>query len=357
MARARNIKPGFFKNEVLAEMPCENRLLFIGLWTLADREGRLEDRPKRIKMELFAYDSFDVDAMLGRLQIDGFLIRYEVDLIKYIQLVNFVKHQDPHYKEKASEIPPPAGIENVINATAITRMQRARILERDGYVCQADGCGSKEHLCIDHIIPASRGGDSSDDNLQVLCMSCNTKKGNRLDGEVKGMKKSIHNDSAVIVRSNIASNLNQRNNASPSDSLIPSSLIPDSLIPIEPSATPTGSANVFVPPDWIPQETWKAYCKTRSAKKAKNEPHALGLIVADLEKFKALGHDPVEVLNNSIKSGWAGVFEPKQQARASPGYQNIHDQRAEVTAILTGRKSNERTRNEHDITGESCRVA
>ena len=49
MARARNIKPGFFKNEFLAEMPCEVRLLFIGLWTLADREGRLEDRPKRIK--------------------------------------------------------------------------------------------------------------------------------------------------------------------------------------------------------------------------------------------------------------------------------------------------------------------
>ena len=53
MARARNIKPGFFKNELLAEMPPETRLLFMGLWCLADREGRFEDRPKKIKMELF----------------------------------------------------------------------------------------------------------------------------------------------------------------------------------------------------------------------------------------------------------------------------------------------------------------
>ena len=41
MARARNIKPGFFRNADLAELTFEARLLFIGLWTLADSEGRL----------------------------------------------------------------------------------------------------------------------------------------------------------------------------------------------------------------------------------------------------------------------------------------------------------------------------
>lgn len=56
MARARNIKPGFFKNELLAEMPPEIRLLFMGLWCIADREGRFEERPKKIKMELFPCD-------------------------------------------------------------------------------------------------------------------------------------------------------------------------------------------------------------------------------------------------------------------------------------------------------------
>ena len=47
MARSRNIKPSFFMNEDIIELPYEARLLFIGLWTLADREGRLENRPKK----------------------------------------------------------------------------------------------------------------------------------------------------------------------------------------------------------------------------------------------------------------------------------------------------------------------
>jgi hypothetical protein len=71
------------------------------------------------------------------------------------------------------------------------------------------------------------------------------------------------------------------------------------------------AAQAFIVPEWIPGETWAAYLKTRTKKKAGNEPHALGLIVKDLEAFRAMGHDAVTVLNNSIKGGWAGVFEPK----------------------------------------------
>lgn len=270
MARARNIKPAFFKNEVLAEMPMEARMLFIGLWTLADREGRLEDRPKRIKMELFPYDSFDVDPMLIRLHADGFLTRYDVGGVRFIQIENFVKHQDPHYKEKASEIPPPEGVEDIIKATAVTRGQRVRILERDGYRCQS--CGAESHLCIDHVIPVSRGGDSSDDNLQVLCHSCNTKKGNKLDGEEKGQKKSIHRPGAVIARPNVGSNSNQQKCTSPSDSLSSDSLIPSTLIP-DPLKETAPRKRVAPPaaiakPDDVDQQTWGDWVALRTKKRA-----------------------------------------------------------------------------------------
>ena len=110
MARARNIKPGFFDNEILGELPALTRLLFIGLWCLADREGRLQDRPKRIKKELLGYDdvtSDGVDAMLQQLCENGFIQRYEVDGDRYIQVTNFVKHQNPHCKEQESMIPAP----------------------------------------------------------------------------------------------------------------------------------------------------------------------------------------------------------------------------------------------------------
>lgn len=105
MARARNIKPGFFRNADLVELPFEARLLFIGLWTIADRSGRLEDRPKQIKMELFPADSVDVDALLDELAAIGVVARYSHDGKRYLQVVNFAKHQNPHKDEKASTIP------------------------------------------------------------------------------------------------------------------------------------------------------------------------------------------------------------------------------------------------------------
>ena len=107
MARARNIKPGFFKNEDLAECSAWARLCFAGLWTLADREGRLEDRPKRIKGELFAFDSVEVEPLLVELQRFGFILRYEVETRCFIQIIAFHKHQNPHFKEPPSVIPSP----------------------------------------------------------------------------------------------------------------------------------------------------------------------------------------------------------------------------------------------------------
>lgn len=119
MARARGIKPGFFKNEELVELPFEARLLFIGLWTLADREGRTEDRPKRIKMEIFPADSVDVDSLLSQLAATGMLLRYSHDGERFLQIVNFVRHQNPHRDERPSTIPAPGfGGEPESNAQA-----------------------------------------------------------------------------------------------------------------------------------------------------------------------------------------------------------------------------------------------
>ena len=105
--RARNIKPGFFQNEYLVELEPQVRLLFIGLWLMADREGRLEDRPKKIKMQVFPADSWDVDAMLQELHDHELIVRYEVDSKRYILIPAWDKHQNPHVKERPSTIPAP----------------------------------------------------------------------------------------------------------------------------------------------------------------------------------------------------------------------------------------------------------
>ncbi|MDQ2727533.1 MAG: HNH endonuclease [Actinomycetota bacterium] len=57
----------------------------------------------------------------------------------------------------------------------ITPALRAALLQRDEHVCLR--CGATDHLTGDHIIPVSRGGQTTLDNLQLLCQSCNSKKG------------------------------------------------------------------------------------------------------------------------------------------------------------------------------------
>jgi hypothetical protein len=46
------------------------------------------------------YDRCDVNRLLDYLHSAGFVLHYEVDGIKYIWVINFNKHQNPHLKEK-----------------------------------------------------------------------------------------------------------------------------------------------------------------------------------------------------------------------------------------------------------------
>lgn len=106
MARARNIKPALFKNEVLGEADPLLTILFQGLWCLADRDGKLEDRPKRIKAEIFPYRELpDFNGYLTELERLGFIERYEAENTEVIRVINFSKHQSPHKTERSSDLP------------------------------------------------------------------------------------------------------------------------------------------------------------------------------------------------------------------------------------------------------------
>ena len=107
MARTRSIKPSFFKNEYLAECEPMARLLFIGLWTLADRDGRLELRPMRIKAELFPYENCDIIGLLKQLADRGFVRAYESGDVRVLEITKFGEHQRCHPDERAEGLPPP----------------------------------------------------------------------------------------------------------------------------------------------------------------------------------------------------------------------------------------------------------
>jgi hypothetical protein len=105
--RTRLLRPGFFENEDLAALPPYARLLFAGLWLLADRAGRVEDRPVRIKAAIFPYEDVEVDPLLDALAASGFITRYTVAGYRGVSIVKFLAHQMPHVREAPSTLPAP----------------------------------------------------------------------------------------------------------------------------------------------------------------------------------------------------------------------------------------------------------
>jgi len=76
-----------------------------------------------------------------------------------IRLLNYVRHQVKPIK-----------------------LNRKRIYKRDNFECVY--CGSKKNLTIDHVIPRSKGGQNTWDNLVTCCSGCNLRKGNKSVDEI-----------------------------------------------------------------------------------------------------------------------------------------------------------------------------
>ena len=110
MARIRTIKPEFFSHEILASKSAHARLLAIGLLTLADCKGRLRWVPMQVHSQVFPWEaSVKIEVLLGELIDASYVLHYEVSGKRYVEVVNFNKHQRLSGKESAydSKLPPP----------------------------------------------------------------------------------------------------------------------------------------------------------------------------------------------------------------------------------------------------------
>lgn len=164
MARIRTIKPDFFKDEDLAEHNPLTRILFTGLWTLSDRDGRQEDRPKFIKAEILPYDNCDVNEMLQALHDTGFITRYKVEDRAYIHVHGFKKHQRITGKEAEtpSLFPPPPNEKQLGNIGDIPNVQEGK-----GKEGNEEGKGNEKYFCSDGYKP-SEPSPMSDEMERIL---------------------------------------------------------------------------------------------------------------------------------------------------------------------------------------------
>jgi len=161
MSRIRQIKPEFYLDDELAQCSRDARLLFPGLWILADRAGRLEYRPAKIKAQVFPYDD-DIDAaktreLLEQLASRRFILIYEVGGRSYIQIRTFEKHQHCHRNEQPSQIPGPVqdGLYGKTDCAGSVVHSEQRGLESEDSGANPEGSGANPEHSVQN--PSTRG--------------------------------------------------------------------------------------------------------------------------------------------------------------------------------------------------------
>lgn len=69
--------------------------------------------------------------------------------------------------------------------------------------------------------------------------------------------------------------------------------------------------DIYILPEWIDKDTFDAFLEMRKKKKSVPTERAIQLLIKELERLKGEGHDPNEVLNQSIMRNYTGVFPLK----------------------------------------------
>ena len=110
MARIRTIKPTLWQSEQLGRVAPLCRLLFIGLISQADDDGRQRGAAALVKSLVFPYDDLavaEVDRMLAALAQVGLIVRYQHDGASYIAIPTFADHQAINRKTDSTLPAPP----------------------------------------------------------------------------------------------------------------------------------------------------------------------------------------------------------------------------------------------------------
>ncbi len=105
-----------------------------------------------------------------------------------LERVNVVHEYNEHVVHSASfnmRVPSVISLKSYIKTHRTPRFTRLNVFARDRFKCQY--CNTKfppKELTFDHVLPLSRGGNTSWHNIVTACRRCNTKKGNRLTKEI-----------------------------------------------------------------------------------------------------------------------------------------------------------------------------
>lgn len=122
MPRIRTVKPEFFKHEELflaeSKYKLPLRIAFVGLWCVADREGRFKWKPNVLKLDVLPFDNCDFSRVLDALATCGFIHKYEINSEYFGLIPKFPIHQVINNRESASVLPEPSDFLRVGDASS-----------------------------------------------------------------------------------------------------------------------------------------------------------------------------------------------------------------------------------------------
>lgn len=168
MARIRTIKPEFWQDERVAALSPLARLLFVGLWNLADDEGRLRGHPALIRGALFPYDdprSLDVGALLDELVEAGRVQAYEADGERFLWVRHFRQHQKID-RPTPSRLPAPPAETGSRPRAASTSPRRVLDESSRGLAQEGNGTGKGREGNRDLLTSAS--ADAAEEAEEVV---------------------------------------------------------------------------------------------------------------------------------------------------------------------------------------------
>ncbi len=101
----------------------------------------------------------------------------------FLDRVNIIAHYDRAVRSPTRELrlPSVVSLKSYVKPARYPAFTRFNVFLRDRFSCQY--CGIPEDLTFDHLIPRSKGGRTTWDNVVAACSSCNLKKGGKLPAE------------------------------------------------------------------------------------------------------------------------------------------------------------------------------
>ena len=145
--RIRSVKPDLFMHEDLYDAERSSglplRIAYVGMFAIADREGRFKWRPRLIKHYVLPNDDLDFADVLDALASHGFVVKYVVEGEEYGVIPTFAKHQRPNTREAKSDLPPPPDTAMHVHARA-THVQGDATHVQDAGEGEGEGEGEWE---------------------------------------------------------------------------------------------------------------------------------------------------------------------------------------------------------------------